>query len=290
MRRCSGKVSEPLPALLDEVFDSVSQTMDDMSITIVRAERWWWRRKKKLDKRFEKLQQRGCKRYSRQRGVRMILLSIFIVWQCFEVGLNSTSCSKTWLESWRMGLAWPAGYYCGPSNGEDFRMKPRDALDATCAQHDFCIENSLYPVSSGGEHEKSFKILFPKGSVDIETGEERCGMPLRAWRRNADWAEQIMKCDQQMVNSIVQGFQCDTSLPQSRFCFDEDLVGLKSCARYKWWSPLFWPCRMTAFGARAFEKGKIRRIARAIHRTLDTPASPNNLRGQNNESTSRPLR
>ena len=189
-----------------------------------------------------------------------------LFWCWLQRTLNQESCDKSWLERSRVGLTWMAGAYCGPANGLDFSIAPKDPLDAMCAQHDFCIEHSHYDG----------KRLYPKGSVDKQTGEARCGIPLRAWQRDPEaWGRIIAKCDQQLVDSVVSGFQCDDlALPRSPFC-DESfgLLGGKACSIYSLWKPLGWLCRLTAWGTRAFESRKIRRIKRTLA-LIGAPAKP----------------
>lgn len=182
-------------------------------------------------------------------------------WSLLQKELNSKRCEKSFFERQKFGLTWAFGYYCGPSNGHDFSFRPRDSLDAMCAQHDFCIENSVYPID-GRE-----TLLYPKGSLDEETGEERCGMPLRGWKIDAAWGQVISQCDQQLVNSVLRGFECDPNLPMSAWCFDDQLIGGMACGNYPWWHALSLPCRFSALITRAYETTKVHRINKFLRST-----------------------
>lgn len=109
--------------------------------------------------------------------------------------------------------------------------------------------------------------IYPKGEPD-EEGQLRCGMRLGSWRKR-DWGALIMACDQQLVNSVWGGFQCSNSLPQSDFCFDDNLIGQSPCRdQYAWYHPLHVPCRITAFSIRHFEQRKIRKTNAHLNVTL----------------------
>ena len=146
------------------------------------------------------------------------------------------ACGKSLVERSHVGLFWPAGHYCGPANGGEYSQPPRDALDAICAQHDFCIEHS-------------FPNLYPKAR-----DEAKCGMALGAWRVPS-FAGRIMACDVQMIRSIVGTFECvdervgGERLPRSPWCDAEfGLLGRRACdSRYEWLHPLGVPCRLSAW-------------------------------------------
>lgn len=220
----------------------------------------WWQSKQRLDKRMA----RGRKRYN-QGSLKIVSIVIGVAWffiQTLQPVLNHTGCSKSFLERASVGLAWPAGHYCGPSNGQEYRRKPRDPLDAICAQHDYCIEHTLFPDDEG-----RLMRIYPKGETD-EEGKMRCGMRLGSWRKR-DWGALIMACDQQLVKSVWGGFQCSSALPRSKFCFDDSLIGQSPCRdQYAWYHPLHVPCRITAFSIRHFEQRKIRKTNAHLNVTL----------------------
>lgn len=104
----------------------------------------WWQSKRRLDKRMA----RGRKRYN-QGSLKIWSIAIGVAWFCMQPMLNHTGCNKSFLERASVGLAWPAGHYCGPSNGQEYRRRPRDPLDAICAQvTSNCRSTSRVPFST----------------------------------------------------------------------------------------------------------------------------------------------
>lgn len=224
------------------------------------------------------------KRYrrGRRRGRRLTFAFTAVsCWSLLQKELNSKRCEKSFFERQKFGLTWAFGHYCGPSNGHDFLFRPRDSLDAMCAQHDFCIENSVYPID-GRE-----ALLYPKGSFDEETGEERCGMPLRAWQNDAAYGQVISRCDQQLVNSVLWGFECDPDLPMSDWCFDDQLIGGMACGSYPWYHILNVPCRFSALITRAYETTKIHRIKKSLTQNHSARQEPLHRSGE--DDTARAL-
>ena len=179
--------------------------------------------------------------------------------------LHQPACGKSLVERSHVGLFWPAGHYCGPANGGEYSQPPRDALDAICAQHDFCIEHS-------------FPNLYPKAR-----DEAKCGMALGAWRVPS-FAGRIMACDVQMIRSIVGTFECvdervgGERLPRSPWCDAEfGLLGRRACdSRYEWLHPLGVPCRLSAWLIKRYETAKIVRTNQTLARELfvDAAAAP----------------
>ena len=117
--------------------------------------------------------------------------------------------------------------YCGPQNGHDFSRAPGDVLDTICAQHDYCIEKSMYYVK--GQH----RLLYPMGAVDADRF-LRCGIPVRS-HTNPHFGCQIMACDRELIASLEHGFRCSDNplLPKSPWCHDSRVVGLRHCQEYR---------------------------------------------------------
>lgn len=115
-------------------------------------------------------------------------------------------------------------HYCGPSNGRNFQLEPWDVLDATCAQHDYCIEKSTYWV------EGLSRTLYPIGELDERDEYKRCGIPMRS-HTNPAFGCQISKCDREMLRSLQLGFKCSDNpdLPKSKWCSSERFLGKSQC-------------------------------------------------------------
>jgi hypothetical protein len=126
-----------------------------------------------------------------------------------------------------LGAGWAGigSHYCGPPNGRDFAQAPADVLDAACAQHDFCIERSLYPVAAAAPP----RALYPVGVVDADRF-RRCGIPLQS-HRNPGFAGRIAECDRELLDSLAGGFHCaaDPDLPKGPWCSSEGLAGRMPC-------------------------------------------------------------
>jgi hypothetical protein len=201
-------------------------------------------------------------RASRRHGIRGVGVSVllFVALLC---QLRSTSlaergtCSKSMLELAPVGLFYPLGAYCGPSNGREYRLTPVDGLDATCAIHDHCIENS-----DGLSH------LYPKAerAADDEAphASAKCGVPLGAWR-NVDIAHRIAECDLQMLRSLAVGrVLCPAKgerLPRSHFC-DEFEAQPICAAPWRWlgvpvWGPRGVFCAIASAYIGAYERYKV---------------------------------
>ncbi len=126
-----------------------------------------------------------------------------------------------------LGAGWAGigSHYCGPPNGRDFAQAPADVLDAACAQHDFCIERSLYPVAAAAPP----RALYPVGVVDADRF-RRCGIPLQS-HRHPGFAGRIAQCDRELLDSILGGFRCaaDPDLPKGPWCDSASLAGRRPC-------------------------------------------------------------
>ena len=126
-----------------------------------------------------------------------------------------------------LGAGW-AGigtHYCGPPNGRDFSQAPSDVLDAACAQHDYCIERSLYPAGAAGLP----RALYPVGVVDPDRF-RRCGIPLQS-HRTPGFAGRIAACDRELLDAVRGGFRCsaDPALPKGPWCAAAALAGRRPC-------------------------------------------------------------
>jgi len=246
--------------LMDHSGEAVSLTVGEVRDAVSKEIRWcrriWGKRKRQLRRTLRK----GRKRYLSANQpaaslARFLCIAGIAIYVALQLFLLNGSCTKSFLERAAFGLAWPAGYYCGPANGQEYAKTPRDTLDAICAQHDFCIENTRFPSADG----QSSTLLYPKGFYDGDARSQRCGMKFGSWK-NEGWGELIMQCDMQLVDSIANGFRCHPSLPRSSFCLDTSFLGQAACKNhYDWFHPLYLPCRFAALGIRHFESQKIRR-------------------------------
>ena len=238
------KLSEVLEGAVDEGIGLVQATVETVEEEVKRVEedlRWWKRVFRKKQKKVAKRLERGQKRYHHSHDRLRVPLLLGTFWVILQRVLNSKSCAPTFLERTSVGITWPFGHYCGPANGQDHTLPPRDPVDAMCAQHDYCIEHSLYPVPAGvgaaaaaaaaagggGRSGAATAAAVPEGApLDAEThpgegGAVKCGMPLRAWQHNRAYGEIIVRCDQQLADSLRFGFRCDDpTLPRSPFCDD----------------------------------------------------------------------
>lgn len=264
MERLSEAFGEVVGEVVGERLSELETTVEEEFEEVRRKIRWWqrWsiRKKRRLDKRMA----RGRKRFNRTR--KMSLGAGLVAYCLMQNSLNHDGCEKSMLENAAWGLAWPAGYYCGPANGQEYMRHPKDPLDAICAQHDYCIEHSLFPLDDG-----STQMLYPKGFVDVETEETRCGLKLGSWK-NAEWGARIMLCDQQLVESVVSGFACSDELPMSPFCAEEAYLGKGPCVdTYPFYHPLGGLCRLASLGIKHFEQRKIRRANATITAAAGVP-------------------
>jgi hypothetical protein len=158
-----------------------------------------------------------------------------------------------------LGAGW-AGigtHYCGPPNGRDLAQAPADILDAVCAQHDFCIERSLYPAAGAAGAPRA---LYPVGVVDPDRF-RRCGIPLQS-HRTPGFAARIAACDRELLDSVRAGFRCsaDPALPKGPWCGSDALAGRRPCDDHRgtWRQPM---CRAALSLVELYHRWKVFRSA-----------------------------
>jgi len=110
-----------------------------------------------------------------------------------------------------------------------------------------------------------------------ETDEDdflRCGIPMRS-HTNPSYGCRITDCDREMVESLLNTFQCsgDQSLPKSPWCYDERYVGKAHCTEYLWtWKIGLWPvCKAAGKIATAYHSWKIKTACSIMKQQILAP-------------------